>query len=147
MRRMVLAAAAVLLLVESLVIALVGLVLGVAASRQHMSVAGLPSSRIAMTSWVGQGALAAFLLVCAVLVAFAAARDAVRPTVRILLIICAVLNGVLAALAVALSGWAAFAVMVLVTGVLVLAVLSANDRPEAELLPQAEAPSQPQTEQ
>ncbi|WP_035844289.1 hypothetical protein [Kitasatospora azatica] len=129
MRKVVLTAAAVVLLVESVVVGLVGLILGVAASRQHMSVGGLSSSRMAMGSWIGQGVLAVFLLVCAVLVVLSAGREAVRPAVRILLLVCAVLNGVLAALAVALSGWAAFGLLIVLTGVLVLAVMLAYESP------------------
>ncbi|MDH6133795.1 hypothetical protein P3T37_003193 [Kitasatospora sp. MAA4] len=129
MRRVVLTAAAVVLLVESLVLGLVGLIMGVAASRQHMSIGGLSSSRMAMGSWIGQGALAVFLLVCAVLVALSAGRTEVRPAVRILLLVCAVFNAVLAALAVALSGWASFGLLIVLTGVLVLAVMLAYGRP------------------
>ncbi|PYC87396.1 hypothetical protein C7C46_04765 [Streptomyces tateyamensis] len=121
--------AAVVLLVEALVVGLIGLVLGFAASRQHMVMGGIASSRIALASWVGQGSLAVFLLVCAVVVAVTAGRPQVRLFVRVLLVLCAVLNGVLMALMLALSGWPAFCLLAVVTGVLVLVLVYERPSP------------------
>ncbi|MFE0459863.1 hypothetical protein ACFW1A_11490 [Kitasatospora sp. NPDC058965] len=132
MRRAVLIAASVVLLVEAVVVGLVGLVLGFAASRQHMTMGGIPSSRIALVSWAGQGSLAVFLLVCAVVVAVAAGRGRAGLFVRVLLVLCAVLNGVLTALMLALSGWPAFGLLVVALGVLVLAVLLVYEKPAVE---------------
>jgi hypothetical protein len=133
MRRAVFTLAAVVLLVEAVVVGLVGLVLGLAARKQNMTMGGISGSRIALASWVGQGSMAVFLLVCAVVVAVTAGRAPVRLFVRILLVLCAVLNGVLAALLLALSGWPAFCLLSVTTAVLVLAVLLAYERPEERL--------------
>lgn len=133
MRRSVLYAAAVLLLVEALLFALVGLVLGLAVRKQQMSIGGLSTDAMAVGAWAGQGLLALFLLVCAVVAARAGwlgggprhgagARGTGR-VARALLIACAVLHGLLGAVLLGLSGWPTFVGLMLVLAVVVMAVL------------------------
>jgi hypothetical protein len=121
MRRWTAVATAVLLAVEALVSGLLGYVLGTAVTRQHMSLGGLAPGAMAAGAWVGLGLLAVFLLLVAAVVAHLGLRDRSmgRPT-RILLIVCAVLHGVLAAALLALSGVAAFLVAVVTLTLLVL---------------------------
>ncbi|WP_225446768.1 hypothetical protein [Streptacidiphilus sp. PB12-B1b] len=110
-----------LLVLEALASGLVGAVLGDAVTRQNMSFGGLAPRAMAVGAWVGLGALAVFLLVTAAAVARTAlrGRSMGRPT-RILLIVCAVLHGVLAAGLLALSGVSAFAVLAVTLTLLVL---------------------------
>ena len=128
MRRWTAGATAVLLVLEALASGLVGLVLGTAVKRQNMSFGGLAPSAMALGAWVGLGLLAVFLLVAAVAVARTAVRDRSmgRPT-RILLIVCAVLHGLLAATLLALSGVAAFAVLALTLTLLVLLLFTPHE--------------------
>jgi hypothetical protein len=115
--------AALLLMLEALVTAVLAAVLGIGMERQNMSLGGLAPGRTAMGVWVGLGALAGFLVVVGVVLAFMAARGRAmgRPT-RILLIVCAVLHALLAAVALALSGVLAFVVLIVTLGFLVLLI-------------------------
>ncbi|WP_377271007.1 hypothetical protein [Peterkaempfera sp. SMS 1(5)a] len=133
MRRAVLIAAAVLLAVEALAFALVGLVLGLAVRKQQMSIGGLSPDAMAVGAWAGQGALAVFLLVCAVVAAragwlgtgprHAGGQRGAGRVARGLLIGCAVLHGVLGAVLLGLSGWPTFVGLMLVLAVLVMSLL------------------------
>ncbi|WP_055587929.1 hypothetical protein [Peterkaempfera griseoplana] len=133
MRRAVLIATAALLAVEALAFALVGLVLGLAVRKQQMSVGGLSPDAMAIGAWAGQGALAVFLLVCAVVAAragwlgpgprHAGGQRGAGRIARGLLIGCAVLHGLLGAVLLGLSGWLVFTGLMLVLAVLVLALL------------------------
>jgi hypothetical protein len=131
------AGAALLLAVEALVTGLLAVVLGLAVKAQNMSLGGMSPQRMALGAWVGLGLLAGFLLLVAVVLAFTAVRRRAmgRPT-RILLIVCAVLHGVLAALALALSGTLAFVVLVTTLGFVVL-VIQLRPEPAAESLSDA----------
>ncbi|MFF4649551.1 hypothetical protein [Streptomyces sp. NPDC001380] len=139
MRRAVLVAAAVLLLAEALVFAVLGLVMGLAVRKQSMSIGGLSTDAMAVGAWVGQGLLAAFLLVCAVVAARAGLSGAGRRhggaprgagrLARGLLVGCAVLHGLLAAVLLGLAGWAVFIGLTLVLAVVVLAVLVLREPP------------------
>jgi len=124
MRRWTAGAAAVLLAVEGLVLALFGLVLGDAVTSQNMSFGGLAPRAMALGAWVGLGLLAALLLLVAGVCARMAVRDRSmgRPT-RILLILCAVVHGVLAAVLLALSGVVPFLELTVVLALLVLLLL------------------------
>lgn len=120
--------AALLLTVEALVTALLGTVLGYAVRAQHMSMGGLSTQSMAVGAWAGLGALAVFLLLVAAVLAFTALRRRAmgRPT-RILLIVCAVLHGVLAAVSLALSGWLPFVVLISTLGAVVLVIQSSQE--------------------
>ena len=121
MRRWTAGAAAVLLVLEALVCGLVGLVLGDAVTRQNMSLGGLSPTAMAVGAWVGNGLLALFLVVVAVLLVLIAARDrSMGRATRILLIVCVVLHAVLAAALLALSGVVAFLVLAVTLTLLVL---------------------------
>ena len=115
--------AALLLILEALVTGVLAVVLGVGIKRQNMSLGGLAPGRMAVGVWVGLGALAGFLVLVGVVLAFMAARRRAmgRPT-RILLIVCAVLHAVLAAVTLALSGVLAFVVLIVTLGFLVLLI-------------------------
>ena len=119
------AVATVLLLVlEALFFAGVGLLLGLAVRDQNMSLGGLSPGAMAVGAWVGMGLLAVFLLLVALVLARTARSGGAmgRPT-RILLIVCAVLHGVLAAVLLALNGVVAFVAMLVMVGLLVMVLL------------------------
>jgi hypothetical protein len=136
MRRAVLVAAAALLVIEALVFALIGLVMGLAVRRQQMSVGGLSTDAMAVGAWAGQGLLALFLLICAGAAARAGLRVGTGPKgaagrgaarARALLVICAVLQGLLGAVLLGLSGVPVFAAMMLMLAMVVLAVLALGE--------------------
>ncbi|MFF5702325.1 hypothetical protein ACFY7H_07460 [Streptomyces sp. NPDC012794] len=124
LRRLVAGLAAITLVAEAAVLALVHVVLGRATGAQSMSIAGMDPD-VMVTATYGMGAaMAAFLLLCAVPAALAALRD--RPPgrpARILLVVAAVTHGVLGALAVGLVGWGAFAATSLILCLLVLTLM------------------------
>ncbi len=124
MRRWTAGAAALLLVVEGLVLALFGLVLGDAVTSQNMSFGGLAPGAMAVGAWVGLGLLAALMLLTAGVCVRMAVRDGSmgRPT-RILLILCAVVHGVLAAVLLALSGTVPFLELMVALALLVLLLL------------------------
>ncbi|MFC1417006.1 hypothetical protein [Streptacidiphilus cavernicola] len=128
--------AALLLLLEALVTTVLALVLGLGIKRQNMSLAGLAPSGMALGVWVGLGALAGFLVLVALLLAFTGARRRAmgRPT-RILLIVCAVLHALLAAVTLALSGVLAFVVLIVTLGFLVLLIQLGPAQPDAAPTP------------
>lgn len=125
---------AVVLVLEALAIATVNWILGLAARHQDMSVAGLHSNAMAAGSWAGGAVFGLFLIGCAVLVARIALRDEMAGRFgRIVLIVCAVVHGVVGALVVGLVGWLAFALMMVILGLLVgtLLMYAPEDRPGA----------------
>jgi len=121
MRRWTAVATAVLLVLEALVSGLVGYLLGALVTRQNMSFGGLAPRAMAVGAWAGAGVFAVFLLLVAVVVARTGLRDRSmgQPT-RILLIVCAVVHGLFAAVLLALSGVTAFVVAALTLTLLVL---------------------------
>ncbi|MBP0459831.1 hypothetical protein JFN87_20375 [Streptomyces bomunensis] len=115
---------AVIVLVEAVVMVATAALLSSVVHGQHMSLAGIKPSAIALGGWVGCGAAAVFLLVCAVVLARTALRDRAPGRVgRILLIAAAVVHGVLGAVSTGLLGWGVFAVMMVVLGLLVWVLL------------------------
>ncbi|MFD3539556.1 hypothetical protein ACFWUQ_08650 [Streptomyces sp. NPDC058662] len=123
-RRLVAGLAAIVLVAEAAVLVLVHVVLGRTTANQSMSIAGSDPDVMSKATY-GMGAgMGAFLLLCAVVIAVAAVRDRApaRPA-RILLITAAVTHGLLGILAVALVGWAAFTVMMLILCLLVLVLM------------------------
>jgi hypothetical protein len=142
-RRQVAWVAAVVLVVEALVIAAVGVVLAAVVGGQHMSLAGLRPSAMSAGAWGACAAAALFLLVCAVIVLRAAVKDrAPGGPGRVVLIICAVVHGVLGALAVGLLGWPVFVFAVVVLGLVVWLLLAYGRGHGAEPTGQAAPPGQ-----
>ncbi|MER7521232.1 hypothetical protein [Streptomyces sp. NPDC126499] len=109
---------------------------------QSMSLDGLDPEVMYTGTWalgIGSGAL---LLLCGLVPLIAAIRDR-RPgrPGRALLIGCAVVHGVLGAVAVGLLGWAAFAFLMVVVGLIVLTLVAYGEsRPEPETEPNREGP-------
>lgn len=123
-----------MLVLEALTIAFVNWILGLAVRHQKMSLAGLHPSAMAAGSWVGGGAFALFLVCCAVLAARIALRDRMSGRIgRIVLIVCAVVQGVVGAAVVGLVGWWAFVLMMVILGLLVATLLmyAPEDQPSA----------------
>ncbi|PZT76306.1 MULTISPECIES: hypothetical protein [unclassified Streptomyces] len=124
--------AALALVVEAVGIAVVHLVLGTVVKNQEMSLAGSDPDLMSKGTWALGGVSGLFLLLCAVLLLLAGARDrAPGRLARIALICCAVLHGVLGALTVGLVGWAAFAWMMVMLGLIVLALVAYGPRTAA----------------
>ncbi|MFJ6695871.1 hypothetical protein ACIQM4_07335 [Streptomyces sp. NPDC091272] len=123
-RRPIAAVTAVVLFVEAVGVVFVNYVLGRVVDGQSMSLAGLDPGAMATGAWALGGVAGLFLAVCGVFLLITAVQDrAPARLVRILLIVCAVLHGVLGAAAVGLVSWWAFAWMMVVLGLLVLSLL------------------------
>ncbi|MEU3773722.1 hypothetical protein AB0F11_11065 [Streptomyces sp. NPDC032472] len=121
LRRAVAGLASAVVAAEALLLALVHFVLGRTTRNQSMSVAGADPDVMSMATYAMGAAIAAFLLLCAVLLAVTAVRD--RPPggfARVVIVTAAVTHGVLGALAAALVGWGAFAATMLILCLLVL---------------------------
>ncbi|MEU2027251.1 hypothetical protein ABZ565_34840 [Streptomyces sp. NPDC016469] len=137
-RRLVAFLAALVLAVEAVGIVIINVVLGTVVKNQDMSLAGTDPGAMSKGTWVLGGVSGLFLLLCAVLLVLTGARDRAPGRVaRIVLICCAVVHGVLGALTVGLVGWAAFAWMMVVLGLIVLALVAygpetAGPEPEPE---------------
>ncbi|ONK11884.1 hypothetical protein STBA_26200 [Streptomyces sp. MP131-18] len=115
------AVAAVVVTGGAAVLGLVHWILGLAADRQEMSLGGVSPTAIRAGAWSAGAALAAYLLLCGALLARTAIRDvAPHRVARAALAAAAVLHAVLGALAVGLVGWAAFAVLIVVFGLIML---------------------------
>ncbi|WP_406146360.1 hypothetical protein [Streptomyces sp. NBC_01012] len=131
-RRPVAFVTAVVLFAEAVGIVIVNGILATVADNQSMSLAGVDPDAMVTGAWV-MGAVSGVLLVlCGLIPLLAGIRDRApgRPG-RIALIACAVVHGVLGALAVGLIGWAAFVFLMVVLGLIVL-TLVAFDRREPE---------------
>ncbi|MET9291306.1 hypothetical protein [Streptomyces sp. NPDC003077] len=123
-RKSVALAAAVLLVLEGLGILLLNWILGLVVDRQQMSLAGVDPGVMSVGAWVGGGLFALFLFACAYPLARCGLRDhAPGRFARIVLITCAVVHGLLAAVTVGPFGWAAFVVMMAVVGLIVLTLM------------------------
>ncbi|MEU6861706.1 hypothetical protein ABZ924_00295 [Streptomyces sp. NPDC046876] len=121
LRRAVAGLASAVVAAEALLLALVHFVLGRTTRNQSMSVAGADPAVMSLATYAMGAAIAAFLLLCAVLLAVTAVRD--RPPggfARVVIVTAAVTHGVLGALAAALVGWGAFAATMLILCLLVL---------------------------
>lgn len=141
MRKAVMIAASVLLLVEAVAIAAVNWILGIVVDKQDMSLAGSDPGITQVGAWTAGGVLAVALLVVAVLVFLTGLRDRAPGRVtRILVIVAAVFNGVLGILAVSMIGWPFFVFAMIELGLLVLGLLI-EDEP-AEPAGKAEQPDE-----
>ncbi|MFJ3087570.1 hypothetical protein [Streptomyces sp. NPDC086838] len=143
-RRLVAFIAALVLAVEAVGIVIINVVMGTVVKNQDMSLAGTDPDVMSKGTWVLGGVSGLFLLLCAVLLVVAGARDRAPGRVaRIVLICCAVVHGVLGALTVGLVGWTAFAWMVVVLGLIVLALVAYGAEPEPEPKAEPEQPAAP----
>ena len=120
MRRPVAWVTALVLFAEAIGVALLNWFLGVVVDRQDMSLAGLDSDTMAVSSKIGGLVFGLYFVACAVpgLVG------------RVLLISAAVVHALLGAFTVGLVGWGAFVFMMVVLGLIVFTLL-AYDRREA----------------
>ncbi|WP_432102368.1 hypothetical protein [Streptomyces sp. bgisy091] len=131
-RRPVAFVTAIVLFVEAVGIVLVNGVLATVADNQSMSLAGMDPDAMVTGTWVMGGVSGALLVLCGLIPLLAGIRDRAPGRLgRIALIACAVVHGVLGALAVGLIGWAAFAFLMVVLALIVL-TLVAYDRREPE---------------
>ncbi|MEU0130164.1 MULTISPECIES: hypothetical protein [unclassified Streptomyces] len=131
-RRPVAFVTAVVLFVEAVGIVLVNGVLATVAGNQSMSLAGMDPDAMVTGTWVMGGVSGVLLVLCGLIPLLAGIRDRGPGRFgRITLIACAVVHGVLGALAVGLIGWAAFVFMMVVLALIVL-TLVAFDRREPE---------------
>ncbi|WP_207931254.1 hypothetical protein [Streptomyces sp. 8K308] len=120
-RRGVAAVAAVVVFGAAAVLGLLQWILGLVADRQEMSVGGVSATTISVSAWVGGAVLAAFLLLCGVLLARVSVTDRPpRRLARVVLVGGAVVHAVFGALAVGLVGWSAFAGLMVVFALIVL---------------------------
>ncbi|NED10210.1 hypothetical protein [Streptomyces sp. SID9124] len=145
-RRLVAFIAALVLAVEAVGIVIINVVMGTVVKNQDMSLAGTNPDVMSKGTWVLGGVSGLFLLLCAVILVLAGARDRAPGRVaRVVLICCAVVHGVLGALTVGLVGWTAFAWMMVVLGLIVLALVAYGPEPEPkpEPEPESEQPAAP----
>lgn len=110
---------------------------------QSMSLGGLDPDVMYTGTWALGLASGALLLLCGLVPLIAAIRDR-RPgrAGRALLIGCAVVHGVLGAVAVGLLGWGAFAFLMVVVGLIVLTLVAYGETaagPAAGPAPEAPA--------
>ncbi|GGZ87283.1 hypothetical protein GCM10010329_04020 [Streptomyces spiroverticillatus] len=141
-RRPTAAVTGLVLILEAFGFVFVNYVLGRVVEGQSMSLAGLDPGAMAAGAWIMGGVAGVFLAVCGVFLVLAAVKDrpALARWLRILLIVCAVVHGVLGAAAVGLVSWWAFAWMMLVVGLIVLSLLLYGRRSDALHDPQVDAP-------
>lgn len=128
MRRTAAAVAGAALLVEAVGLAVVHFILGSVVDRQDMSLAGLDSGVMSGSTRGAGVAIGLYLLCCGAVSLLIAVRDrAPGRAGRILLVSCAVLHAVLATVAVGLVGWAAFAGLMVIFGLIVLTLTGVGD--------------------
>jgi hypothetical protein len=129
--------AAIVLFVEAIGIALLNWFLGVVVDRQDMSLAGLDSDTMAVSSKIAGLLFGLYFAVCGLAALLVALRDR-QPAGfgRILLISAAVVHALLGAFTVGLVGWGAFAFMMVVLGLILLILMAYDRRPDpAEAAP------------
>ncbi|MFG2114102.1 hypothetical protein ACGFRB_15950 [Streptomyces sp. NPDC048718] len=140
-RRPIALVTAVVLFLEAPGIVTINAVMARVVKGQSMSLGGLDPDLMYTGTWalgLGSGAL---LLLCGLVPLIAAIRDR-RPgrAGRALLIGCAVVHGLLGAVAVGLLGWPSFAFLMLVVGLIVLTLVAYG---ETAAGPGAGAPQAP----
>ncbi|MCX4988836.1 MULTISPECIES: hypothetical protein [unclassified Streptomyces] len=128
-RRPVAWVAAIVLFVEAIGIALLNWFLGVVVDRQDMSLAGLDSDMMSVSSKVGGLVFGLYFGACAVSALLVALRDRAPGLLgRVLLVSAAVVHALLGAFTVGLVGWGAFAFMMVVLGLIVFTLLAYDRR-------------------
>ncbi|MFH8471485.1 hypothetical protein [Streptomyces sp. NPDC018000] len=145
MRRPVAFVTAIVLFVEAVGIVVINGILATVVKNQDMSLAGLEPAAMFNGTWAMGGVFGLYLALCGLVLLLAGIRDRAPGRVgRIALIICAVVHGVLGALTVGLVGWAAFAFLTVVLGLIVLTLVAYGpekdaDRPVDDVEPSAPA--------
>ncbi|MFJ8546497.1 hypothetical protein ACIRFH_31760 [Streptomyces sp. NPDC093586] len=122
---------AVVLFAEALGVAALNWFLGIVVDRQDMSLAGLDPDTMSVSSKVSGVVFGLYFALCALVALLVALRD--RPPAglgRVLLMSAAVVQGLLGALAWGLAGWSAFLFLLLVLGLIVLLLMTYDDREE-----------------
>jgi hypothetical protein len=134
MRRPLSAIAGVALLAETLAIVSVNVVLGLAVRRQSMSLAGLAPGAMSTGVWAAGGVFGLYLVVCAVVCLRAAWTGRAPGRLgRLLLVVCAVAQGVLGAAGVGMIGWFAFVAMMVILGLVVATLIVFAPSPAAAM--------------
>ncbi|MFJ1926487.1 MULTISPECIES: hypothetical protein [unclassified Streptomyces] len=124
-RRPVAFISAIVLFAEAVGVVIVNGVMATFVKNQDMSLAGTDPGAMANGAWVLGGISGLFLLLCGVLLLLTGVRDRAPGRIaRVVLIGCAVIHGVLGALAVGLIGWTAFVSMMVVLGLIVLTLVA-----------------------
>ncbi|WP_072486519.1 hypothetical protein [Streptomyces atratus] len=128
-RRPVAFVTALVLFAEAVGIVLINGILATVVKNQDMSLAGMDPAVMANGTWAMGGVFGLYLLLCGLLLLLAGIRDrAPGRFARIVLILCAVVHGVLGALTVGLVGWTAFAILMVVLGLIVLTLVAYGTR-------------------
>ncbi|MFF6886621.1 hypothetical protein ACFY9F_25930 [Streptomyces sp. NPDC012421] len=131
-RRPIALVTAVVLLLEAPAIVGLNAIMARFVEAQSMSLDGLDPDRMVTGTWalgIGSGLA---LALCALVALLAGVRDRAPGRLgRGLLIGCAVVHGLLGAVAVGLIGWAAFAVLMTVVGLIVLTLVAYGKEPAA----------------
>ncbi|GAA4903427.1 hypothetical protein ACFPM3_29020 [Streptomyces coeruleoprunus] len=144
-RRPIALTTAVVLFAEAVGIVLLHSVLAAVLEGQHMSLAGLDPEMMITGTWVLGGVSGAYLALCGAALAVVGLRDrAPGRWLRILLVSCAITHGVLGAVVVGLVGWTAFAVLMVVLGLVVLSLIMygpERHEPAGEAAETAEGPA------
>ncbi|WP_405675975.1 hypothetical protein OG292_13130 [Streptomyces sp. NBC_01511] len=131
-RRPVAWVAAIVLLAEAVGFVFVNGLMATVVDNQQMSLAGLDPDAMSTGTWAAGFALGLYLVGCAALLVRAAITDrGFGRVARFVLIACAVLHGVLGALAVGLVGWTAFLFMMVVLALIVLPLVAYGENGEA----------------
>lgn len=124
-RRPVAFVAAIVLFGEAAGMVLVNGIMATVVDNQEMSLAGLDPAAMSAGAWVMGGVAGLYLVLCGLVLLLTGIRDRAPGRVgRAALISCAVVHGVLGALTVGLVGWAAFAFMMVVLGLIVLTLVA-----------------------
>lgn len=125
LRRWVSGAAALIIVVEAIGVVLLNIFLGMVVKHQQMSLAGLPSRAMSLSTDIAGVLFGLYLLLNAAVLIRTALKDAAPTGLwRILLISAAVVHGLLGAFAVGLVGWSAFLFMMVVLALLVWALVA-----------------------
>ncbi|MFC8830043.1 hypothetical protein ACFT9I_32505 [Streptomyces sp. NPDC057137] len=128
-RRPVAWVAAIVLLVEAVGFVFVNGLMATVVDNQQMSLAGLDPDAMSTGTWAAGFGLGLYLVACAALLVRAAITDrGFGRLARPVLISCAILHGLLGALAVGLVGWTAFLFMMVVLGLIVLTLVAYGER-------------------
>ncbi|MEV6163212.1 hypothetical protein AB0L71_15015 [Streptomyces sp. NPDC052052] len=124
-RRPVAFVSAIVLFAEAVGVVVLNGILATVVDNQDMSLAGMDPGAMVKGTWAIGIVSGVYLLLCGLALLTAGIRDRAPGRVaRVALIACAVVHGVLGALTVGLVGWTAFAVLMVVLGLIVLTLVA-----------------------